>query len=224
MLNQFPTVKAIVFDAYGTLLNVAGIDRQIEVCFGHSPSSLIAATWRQKQLEYTWLRSLMVRYRDFYDLTEDALKYALSATNTPYQEEDIRLLMKQYYFLKVYEDVSPTLAQLQSNYQLAILSNANPSLLEKAAVYNGIDHYLSEIISADEVQCYKPSPEVYRLAEQKLALDKKQILFISSNTWDIAGAASYGLKTCWINRKGGVPEQLDYFADVSINQIRELVK
>ena len=215
-------IQAIVFDAYGTLLDVSSIDAYLIDTFGKDKATEIAQHWRQKQLEYTWLRSLMHQYVDFYTLTEHALLYALKATGIAAEANIIRNTMSQYYHLKVYDDVSPTLARLSEKYKLAILSNANPSLLEKAAAYNNIDQYLNEILSVDILGQYKPSPPVYQLAEKAFQLESSEILFISSNTWDIAGANSYGLQTCWLNRKNGLLEELGQQPCLEVNTLDEL--
>ena len=215
-------IQAIVFDAYGTLLDVSSIDAYLINTFGEDKATEIAKHWRQKQLEYTWLRSLMHQYVDFYTLTEHALLYALKATDTAAETSIIRDTMSQYYHLKVYDDISPTLARLFEKYKLGILSNANPSLLEKAAAYNNIDPYLSKILSADTLGQYKPAPSVYQLAEKAFQLQSSEILFISSNTWDIAGASAYGLQTCWLNRQNGLLEELDQQVNLEINTLNEL--
>jgi len=218
-----PTIKGIVFDAYGTLFNVASIDQHLRLLFGEDTASQIAATWRRKQLEYTWLRSLMQQYKDFYALTEEALRYALIAAKVPVGEKSVRLLMSQYYHLKVYPDVPTVLKLLAGRCPLAILSNANPSLLEKAAAYNAIDHLLDHIISVDELACYKPDPRVYELATTTLQLPAEQILFLSSNTWDIAGAKALGLTTCWVNRNRGQLEELGYEPNWVVESLEEIV-
>lgn len=216
-------IKAIVFDAYGTLFDVSSIDEYLSAQFGAQAAALIATHWRRKQLEYTWLRSMMQQYVDFYSLTEDALRYALKASQSAASKEAIRDLMSQYYQLKVYPEVPKALKALSGSYQLAILSNANPSLLEKAAAYNAIDHLLDKIISVDELACYKPAPKVYALAVQKLQLPAEQILFLSSNTWDIAGATAFGLMTCWINRQSGQLEELGFQPALSLSSLEELL-
>jgi 2-haloacid dehalogenase len=211
-MNPKPSrIEAIVFDAYGTLLNPSSIgERLAGLLPGHWES--ILHTWRQKQLEYTWLRTCMGRYKDFYALTEDALHYALSAHGAMLMEASVRQLMSAYYELSAYEDVQPALSNLSEHYQLAVLSNANPSLLERGTHNAGIADYFQVLMSADEVGVFKPRPEVYALATHHLSCPKEAILFVSSNTWDIAGAASAGLFTAWINRSGGVSEQLGYDA------------
>ncbi|MBV6655654.1 MAG: haloacid dehalogenase type II [Mameliella sp.] len=200
-------VDALVFDAYGTLFDVSSIDKALHDTFGPEAAA-ISPVWRQKQLEYTWLRTLMNQYKDFYALTEDALSYALQATGTPAQHDQIRAVMSAYYELSVFQDALDALPRLAEKYRLAILSNANPSLLERASAFSGIDTHFEKLLSADALQQYKPTPAVYQIAAAQLGLPLSRIGFISSNTWDIAGATAAGMSTIWLNRKGGIPEAL----------------
>ncbi|MEQ8702851.1 MAG: haloacid dehalogenase type II [Phaeodactylibacter sp.] len=219
--NDFTAARALVFDAYGTLFDVRSIDQALKAAFG-SKASHIAPVWRQKQLEYTWLRTLMEQYKDFYALTEDALVYALQATGTTAKLGQIRKVMSAYYDLSVFPDALEALPILAQHYRLAILSNANPSLLERACVHRGIDTYFEHLISADTIQAYKPVPAVYRLAAKRLQLQPGQIGFVSANTWDIAGAASAGLSTAWLNRSGGVPEILGHTPGQIVQSVLQL--
>ncbi|MCB0579037.1 MAG: haloacid dehalogenase type II [Phaeodactylibacter sp.] len=214
-------IKGIAFDAYGTLFDIASIDFLLEQIFDDRARQ-IAAQWRRKQLEYTWLRTLMGQYKDFYELTRDALYYALEATNTSADEAQVRELMQQYYHLDVYPEVRNALARLRGTYRLAILSNANPSLLERAVAYNGLDEWLDEIISADQIRQYKPVPGIYQLAEKELGLPAENLLFASSNTWDVAGATAYGLQTAWVQRRRSVMERLDVKPAVTAANLEEL--
>jgi len=221
-MNPKPSqISAIVFDAYGTLLNPSSIGERLSELLSEK-SAPVLHTWRQKQLEYTWLRTCMGRYKDFYALTEDALHYALSAHDSLLTASGIRQLMSAYYELAAYEDVHPALASLSGQYELAVLSNANPSLLERGVHHSGIEGHFQVLISADEVGLFKPRPEVYALATQHLSCAKEAILFVSSNTWDIAGAASAGLSTAWVNRGGKVPEQLGYNASYILQTLTAL--
>jgi 2-haloacid dehalogenase len=218
----FAEAHVLVFDAYGTLFDVSSIDQALQAEFGPQASQ-IAPVWRQKQLEYTWLRSLMDRYKDFYALTEDALVYALQATGTHAKLDQIRTVMSAYYELKVFPDALEALPLLAEHYRLAILSNANPSLLERACAFSGIDTYFEQLLSADALKAYKPTPAVYHMAAEGLELEPSQTGFISANTWDIAGAASAGLPTAWLNRKSGVPEVLGYAPGQIIQSLLQLV-
>ncbi|TXB61494.1 haloacid dehalogenase type II [Phaeodactylibacter luteus] len=206
-----PAIKALVFDAYGTLFDVNSINQTLQELLPQQAQE-VAAIWRRKQLEYTWLRTLMGQYRDFYALTEEALAFALHQCGASLEEPQQRQLMGAYYRLKVFPDVPEALSTLAQSHTLAVLSNANPSLLERATAWNGIDEHFSALISADEIQHYKPVPAVYALAEARLGLPAKEMLFVSSNTWDVAGAAAAGLQTAWLNRNdsAGQLEQLGY--------------
>ncbi len=214
-------IKAIVFDAYGTLLDISSVDHLLKEFFDQK-SGLIARLWRQKQLEYTWLRTLMGQYRHFHQVTGDALQYALKAAEVPLQEQHFQQLMQAYDQLEVYEDVKPALEQLGGRHRLAVLSNANPTMLNAAISHNKISPLFEAIISVDETKLYKPRPEVYALAEQKLSLDRSQILFISSNTWDVAGAKSFGLQVAWGNRFNGQTEELGFQPDLVVSDLKEL--
>lgn len=223
MSTPTKAIKGLVFDAYGTLFDVNSIHQALQELFPQKAQE-IAAIWRQKQLEYTWLRTLMGQYRDFYALTEDALAFALHQCGASLKERQQKQLMGAYYRLKVFPDVPVALSTLAQSHALAVLSNANPSLLERATVWNGIDEHFKALISADEVQHYKPFPAVYALAETRLGLSPKELLFISSNTWDIAGAAAAGLQTVWLNRNGGGAqlEQLGYTPLASFSSLAAL--
>jgi len=215
------SIQALVFDAYGTLLDPESIGQQLSA-FLPSEAEAVMKVWRQKQLEYTWLRTLMQRYKDFYALTEEALHFALQACECSLNEESIRRIMSSYCELQAYPDALPSLSELSDQYQLAILSNANPSLLERAARHTGLEAHLHRILSADQARMYKPRPEVYALATEALKATADAMLFISSNTWDIAGAASAGLQTVWIDRQGGQLEQLGFQPEARLRTLSEL--
>ena len=215
-------IQAIVFDAYGTLFDVASIDRRLAYHFGKKAPE-VAALWRRKQLEYTWLRTLMDRYRDFYHLTRDALVYTVEALGLSVDENIEADLMDHYYQLSVYEEVPDALRELGRRYRLAILSNANPEMLERGVGHNGIADLFEGIFSVDSIRKFKPDPEVYRLPAAGLGLKPEEIFFVSSNPWDVAGAKSAGLKVGWIMRKTGVLEQLEFRPDVRVMDLRGLV-
>ena len=216
-------VKALVFDAYGTLFDVYSLGKRLTYHFPHKADQ-INPIWRNKQLEYTWLRSLMGRYIPFSTVTADALTFACKATNTSISDEIHQDLMQSYFTLDAFPAVPEVLGQLKNTHQLAILSNANPEMLNKAAVHNGIDEHLSAILSVDTIQKYKPNPAVYQIAADDLGLDKSEIAFISSNTWDVAGAKSYGLKVIWLNRQQGQMEELGFQPDIIISRLEDLLE
>jgi len=220
-MNTFSKYKVIAFDAYGTLFDVASIDRRLTGHFGDHAVD-VAALWRRKQLEYTWLRSLMQRYSDFEQLTEDALRYAcrrLSLELDPAVRTD---LMQHYQHLDTFPEVVGALEALSHHTSLVILSNANQQLLERAVDHNGIGPFLDDIFSVERLRKFKPSPEVYRLPLRERGLDPHELLFVSANAWDVAGAQAAGLPVAWVRRGHSQPEELDYQPDAEISGLTEL--
>lgn len=221
-MKTLNNIKAIVFDAYGTLFDIATIDKRLSHHFGGLAGE-IGPLWRRKQLEYSWLRSLMGRYKNFYDLTGDALQFACNQFKVSLTTPVLEDLMQHYYELKIYPEVAPALAKLQHNYQLAVLSNANPELLQKAVNYNNIESHFTSIFSVDAIQQFKPVPAVYEIPVNGLGLAKEEIVFLSSNTWDVAGAKSFGLKVVWIQRKPGTLEELNMSPDGTVDDLMDFV-
>lgn len=220
-METLNSVKAIVFDAYGTLFNIASIDKQLEHHFGEKAGP-IGATWRRKQLEYTWLRTLMGKYKDFFSLTKDALTYACTQQSVALKSDVVDDLMEHYYKLEVYTEVPEALQKLSTSYKLAILSNANPELLERATAYNTIKTHLGAIFSVDPLRQFKPVSSIYQLPASHWEIAKNEILFCSSNTWDVSGAKAAGLRVAWINRNNGQEEQLGYSPDIMVHNLLEL--
>lgn len=216
-------IKAIVFDAYGTLLDVRTIDELLHTIFDDRAGP-VARIWRQKQLEYTWLRTLMLNYTPFQTITADALRYACKVNGIELEEQNQEALLEAYDELLIFEDVAPALKRLKKQFRLAVLSNANPSMLENSIAHNKIQKRFEAIISVDETRHFKPYPAVYVLAEKKLELDRSEILFISSNTWDVAGAKSFGLKVAWVNRLAGYVEELGLEPDLVVTDLEELAE
>lgn len=216
-------MKALVFDAYGTLFDVLSVTALCELLFPGSGTAL-AVTWRSKQLQYSLLRSLMERYADFWQVTQDALVYATGALQLDLTREKRVQLMDAYRTLHAFPDVKPGLTQLKSSgLRLAILSNGAPQMLESATRSAGIDGLLDAVISVDEIKVFKPSPRVYALAPARLALPAAEIGFVSSNGWDIAGAASAGLTPLWIQRGATEPpEELGYHAAQVVRLVTDL--
>ena len=211
--------RAFVFDAYGTLFDV----HSVVVQAANLPGDLqaLSALWRQKQLEYTWLRSLMERYQDFWDVTEAALRSAVVQLKIEASDADLHGLMQAYLRPSTFPDVTEALDALQGA-PLAILSNGSPKMLESAVHHNGLTSHFSEIISVDRVRTYKPSPKVYALATEVLGVPPEEILFVSSNSWDVAGAKSFGYKVCWCNRSQGHMEHLGFSADLTISRLDQI--
>jgi 2-haloacid dehalogenase len=192
------TIKAIVFDAYGTLYDIQSVAAVTEEAFpGYG--EIITQVWRIKQLEYTWLRSLMRRYRDFSAVTRDSLAYTLRCLGLTYDDVTFESIMEKYLHLDLYPDALTSLAALKDR-KLAILSNGSPDMLNALVRNTGLDRVLDATISVDANKTFKPSPEAYTLIESTLNIAPADVLFISSNPWDACGAKSFGLNVAWIER------------------------
>lgn len=200
-------IKACVFDAYGTLFDVHSAVGRLRSDVGPKADEL-SMLWRTKQLEYTWLRALMGKHVDFWQVTGDALDYALAGTGTdPAVVRD--RLMDAYLTLDAYPEVPAVLARLKAaGIKLAILSNGEPKMLDAAVKGAGIDGLLDHVLSVESVGVYKPHTSVYQLAVDRLAVPASAVAFQSSNAWDVHGASSFGLRPVWINRFGAPPERL----------------
>lgn len=196
-----PPLKALVFDAYGTLYDVHSVTRLAEQLFPGKGAAL-SQLWRQKQLEYSWLRSLMGSYQDFNHVTAQALRYAAAALKLAAGEEALRALLKQYVHLDTFPEVKGALAGLKAGHRLAILSNGAPDTLNALVANSGLAPSFDAVLSVDSVGVFKPDMRVYQLAEQALNLPRAQIGFVSSNCWDAVGAGNYGYTVFWINRLG----------------------
>ena len=210
-------IRACVFDAYGTLFDVHSAVARLRPRVGAQADAL-SQLWRAKQLEYTWLRALMGRHADFWQVTGDALDYALARTGV---DPEVREpLMQAYLALDTYPEVPDVLRQLRAaGLRTAILSNGEPSMLAAGASGAGIDGLLDAILSVEEVGIFKPHPKVYQLAVDRLGVGADEIAFQSSNAWDVSGAATFGLRAVWINRLGMPPERLPGAAE---HELRDL--
>ena len=192
------TIKAVVFDAYGTLFDiqsVAAITDQAYPGYGE----IVTQIWRIKQLEYTWLRSLMRRYEDFSVVTRDSLAYTLRCLGLKNDAAVFDRIMDKYLHLDPYPDALATLAALQDR-KLAILSNGSSDMLNALVRNSGMDRVLDATISVDSRKIFKPSPDAYSLIESTLGIARADVLFVSSNPWDACGAKAFGLKVAWIER------------------------
>jgi len=221
-MSASPTrLQALVFDAYGTLYDVASVTA---LCNKHFPGhgAAISDLWRQKQLEYTWLSSLMGRYQDFWQLTAAGLRFACGSLNLALSEEAFRELMENYLQLKPYPEVPGALQALAKRLPLAILSNGSPEMLLKVTQHNGFTPYLKQVLSVHEVGIFKPSPRVYELAVSRLGVPKQAIGFVSSNSWDAVGAKAFGFHVFWINRFSRFQEQLGVTPDHTIRTLDEI--
>ncbi|MGX1166666.1 2-haloacid dehalogenase [Bradyrhizobium sp. USDA 372] len=192
------SIKAVVFDAYGTLYDIQSVADVTEDAFpGYG--EIITQVWRIKQLEYTWLRSLMQRYQDFDAVTRDSLAYTLRVLGLAYENETFERVIGKYLHLDLYPDAADTLAALRPR-KLAILSNGSPDMLDALVRNSGLDALLDATISVDAKKIFKPSPQTYELIGEVLGTAPDEVLFVSSNPWDAAGAKSFGLKVAWIER------------------------
>ena len=220
-MSEFATIKACVFDAYGTLFDVHSAVGKHRSRLGQAADQ-ISALWRTKQLEYTWLRSLMRKHADFWQVTGEALDYAFDA----FDINDVTLrddLMQAYLALDCYPEVPAVLQALkQAGMRLAILSNGSPSMLQAGACNAGIESLLDANLSVEEVGIFKPDPRVYQLAVDHLNVPPEQISFQSSNAWDAFAAASFGFKVAWINRFGQRRERLPATPHAELKTLSEL--
>jgi 2-haloacid dehalogenase len=192
------TIKAIVFDAYGTLYDTQSVADVTEEAFpGYG--GIITQIWRIKQLEYSWLRSLMHRYEDFSVITREALTYTLRLLGLTYDDAVFDRIMEKYLHLDLYPDASSSLAALRGR-KLAILSNGSTDMLNALVRNSGLDRVLDATISIDSRKIFKPSPDAYTLIEEKLGVKPADVLFVSSNPWDAIGAKAFGLNVAWIER------------------------
>jgi 2-haloacid dehalogenase len=213
-------IKAVVFDAYGTLFDVHSVVRAGEELFPGQGAAL-SQLWRSKQLEYTWLRSLMGRYKNFWEVTEAALVFACKKLGLSCPPAARKRLMDAYLALDPYPEVREGLRAL-SRYRLAILSNGAPRMLQAAVKHAGLAGMFAQVLSVDAVRIFKPSPRVYQLAPRKLRIPRASIAFVSANFWDIAGAKAFGLVTCWVNRSGAPADELGLAADIAVSNLTEL--
>ncbi|MBV8658859.1 MAG: haloacid dehalogenase type II [Burkholderiales bacterium] len=214
-------ISAVVFDAYGTLFDVASAARAVQDQLGEKWLPL-ADAWRSKQLQYTWLRSLAGNHVDFWHLTGEALDFALASQgihDTGLHER----LMAQYLHLATFPEVPSVLAQLRAaGFQLAILSNGTPSMLLSAVTSAGIATSFDQVLSVEEVGVYKPHPAVYLLAEQRLGVQRGAICFVSANGWDAWSAKAFGHHVAWCNRAGQPPERLPCRPDLELPSLATL--
>lgn len=212
--------SAFIFDAYGTLFDVHSVVQRAGAGIaGELPA--LSHVWRRKQLECTWLRALMERYEDFRYVTEAALRAAVRELSIEATGQQLDLLMQAYFSPAAFEDVRPALEALNGS-PLAILSNGTPEMLESAVRHNGLESYFSATISVDQVKTYKPSPRVYALGPRTLNLPAEEILFVSSNLWDAAGAKAFGFRVCWCNRSGADLEDLGFAPDIVVRGLDEI--
>jgi len=215
-------IKAIIFDAYGTLFDVNSAAEKCKEKIGDKWERF-ANYWRTTQLEYTWLRSLMKRHKDFWQITEDSLDKSMKLHN-------IDILMREellnlYKNLSPFSEVKETLNKLkEANYKLAILSNGTPGLLNQLIKSNDLENIFDDIFSIEEVGIFKPDSKVYDIPIKKYKVQKNQILFLSANTWDVSGAGNYGYNSVWVNRNNNIFDNLDYKPSRKIKSLDQLLE
>ncbi len=214
-------IKAIIFDAYGTLFDVNSAADKCKERLGDKWEGF-ANYWRTTQLEYTWLRSLMRRHKDFWQITEDSLDKSMNLYNI---DNSMRSeLLNLYKVLLPFAEVNDALNKLrQSNYKLAILSNGTPDLLNELVVSNGLKGIFDDIFSVEEVGIFKPDSKVYDLPINRYDIKKNEVLFLSANTWDVSGAGNYGYNTVWVNRNNNIFDKLDFEPNKQISNLLELL-
>ena len=212
-------VRGYVFDAYGTLFDVHSVIEAGRAITG-DPAAL-SALWRQKQLEYTWLRSLMGRYEDFWSVTEAALRFSVRRLGLKADEAQLARLMDAYLTLACFPEVEAALARLAGRPR-AILSNGSPRMLTAAVASSGLGRHLQHVLSVDSVKIFKPAPVVYALGPRALGMPAADLLFVSSNAWDVAGAKSFGYQVAWCNRTGAPREELGVEPDLEVTRLDEL--
>ena len=214
-----PRIRGYVFDAYGTLFDVHSVvEAGREITDDPAALSLL---WRGKQLEYTWLRSLMGRYEDFWSVTADALRHTIRRLGLTPTDAQVARVLDAYLTLACFPEVKGALARLAGRPR-AVLSNGSPRMLAAAVAASGLAPLLDHVISVDQVKTFKPSPAVYALGPATLGLPAADLLFVSSNAWDVAGAKSFGYQTVWCNRTSAPAEELGFAPDHEITRLDQL--
>ena len=213
-------IKAIIFDAYGTLFDVNSAAEKCKNKIGDKWEPF-ANYWRTIQLEYTWLRSLMIRHENFWQITEDSLDKSMKIfkINASMKNE----LLDLYRVLSTFPEVSETLKILkEKKYKLAILSNGTPSLLKELVSSNNLENIFDDVLSVEEVKTYKPHPNVYSIPIKKYQIEKNQFAYLSANTWDVSAAGNFGFNAVWVNRNKNIFDNLDYKPITEINNLSDL--
>ena len=215
-------IKAIIFDAYGTLFDVNSAAEKCKDKIGDKWEGF-ANYWRTTQLEYTWLRSLMNRHKDFWQITEDSLDKSMKAFNiNPLMRDE---LLNLYKVLSPFKEVPEVLETLkEKKFKLAILSNGTPDLLKELVKSNKLDHIFDDLFSIEQVGIYKPDSKVYEMPINKYHIEKNEVAFLSANTWDVSGGGNYGYQSIWVNRNNNNFDNLDYKPNNEIKDLNELIK
>ena len=213
--------KAIVFDAYGTLFDVNSAAEKCKEKIGGQWETF-ANYWRTTQLEYTWLRSLMKKHKDFWQITEDSLDKSMLTFKI---DKSMRNeLLNLYKELSTFPEVKSVLEELKKkSIKLAILSNGTPSLLSNLVKNSNLENLFDDVFSIEEVKIYKPDPKVYDIPINKYKVKKEEITFLSANTWDVSGGGNYGYNAIWVNRSNNVFDKLDYTPKYEVKNLKELL-
>jgi 2-haloacid dehalogenase len=213
-------IKAIIFDAYGTLFDV---NSAAEKCKGKIGDKweIFSNYWRTTQLEYTWLRNLMNRHKDFWQVTEDSLDKSMKTFKIdPSMRNE---LLDLYKILPTFPEAKEVLKYLkEKNYKLGILSNGTPDLLDELVASNNLDNIFDDIFSIEEVGVYKPDSKVYDIPIKKYGIQKQEVVFLSANTWDVSGGGNYGYNSIWVNRNNNIFDNLDYKPKNQITNLKQL--
>ena len=213
--------KAVVFDAYGTLFDVNSAAKRCKDKIG-AKWETFANFWRTTQLEYTWLRSLMKRHKNFWDITEDSLDKSMKAFEIEVSMKNE--LLNLYKVLSTFKEVPEVLKTLkEKNYKLGVLSNGTPVLLNELIESNNLKNIFDDIFSIEKVGIYKPSSRVYDMPIKKYNIQKEQVVFLSANTWDVSGGGNYGYNSIWVNRNNNIFDSLDYKPSDEIKNLKQLL-
>ena len=214
--------KSVVFDAYGTLFDVNSAAEKCKDKIGDKWEGF-ANFWRTTQLEYTWLRSLMKRHKDFWQITEDSLDKSMKVFGIDMSMKND--LLNLYKVLSPYPEVKKVLENLKKkNFKLAVLSNGTPALLDRLVQSNNLKDLFDDIFSIESVKVYKPDAKVYNLPLKKYKIKPQEVTFLSANTWDVSGSGNYGYNSVWVNRNNGVFDNLDFKPKNEINNLTQLLE
>ena len=213
-------IKVIIFDAYGTLFDVNSAAEKCKNKIGDKWEQF-ANYWRTTQLEYTWLRSLMKRHKDFWKVTDESLDKSMRVFKIDNSLKNE--LLNLYRVLSTFSEVNETIKKLnKKKYKLAILSNGTPDLLYELVKNNNLENFFEDIFSIEEVKTYKPHPDVYDIPIKKYHVQKDEVAYLSANTWDVSAAGNYGFKSVWVNRNNSIFDNLDYIPKHQIKHLGEL--
>ena len=214
-------IKAIIFDAYGTLFDVNSAAEKCKDKIGDKWEGF-ANYWRTTQLEYTWLRSLMDRHKDFWQVTEDSLDKSMQKFKIDSSMKNE--LLNLYKVLSTFPEIKEVLNNLkEKNYKLAILSNGTPSLLNGLVKSNNLDNIFDDVFSIEEVKTYKPDPKVYNIPIKKYRIQKNEVAYLSANTWDVSAGGNYGFNPVWVNRNNNIFDNLDYVPKYQVKHLAGLL-